>query len=162
MKYFTKENYREMPWKNGGGITNELYKDENIRLSIATVSKDGPFSIFSGIRRVLLILNGSGCILNLGNRVISLTTQSDPFYFDGETQIYCSLIGESFQDFNVMVNRNWGEAFVTRKQSGEVLCLTESMFIYNTHTEVLHMLDQGETLMIKDPSICIEIRGQLN
>ena len=100
-----------MPWKNGGGTTTELFRmpdlngeDFLLRLSVADVHQDGPFSHFPGIDRVLLILNGDGCILN---DKTFLSKETPPFYFAGEEEIFCRLRTNGFKDFNVMIKRGW-------------------------------------------------------
>jgi environmental stress-induced protein Ves len=42
-----------MPWKNGGGVTRELLAwpgggDWQVRISVAEIEADGPFSSFPG------------------------------------------------------------------------------------------------------------------
>ncbi|MEO8526020.1 MAG: HutD family protein [Caldimonas sp.] len=44
------------PWRNGGGVTRELLAwpgvgDWCVRVSIADIEADGPFSTFSGVQR---------------------------------------------------------------------------------------------------------------
>eukprot|EP01035_Chromulina_nebulosa_P052956 gene52956-72284_t len=53
-----------MPWRNGQGMTEEIVNfppesslaDFDWRLSIAHVEKDGPFSVFPGVVRTILLL----------------------------------------------------------------------------------------------------------
>jgi len=64
---------KPQPWKNGGGTTREVcafppgatLDGFDWRLSMATVAKDGPFSAFPGIDRVLIVLAGGGLDLTL-------------------------------------------------------------------------------------------------
>jgi len=71
MKIWHKQDYKTMPWKNGGGSTTELAVfpegaglDEFYwRLSMAQVSSDGAFSHFAQIDRTLAILTGQGLVL---------------------------------------------------------------------------------------------------
>ncbi|HAJ22213.1 MAG TPA: HutD-family protein, partial [Rhodospirillaceae bacterium] len=65
MKIFKAQDYKETPWKNGGGITREiaLKEDEDgflWRLSIADVRTDGPFSSFPDRHRILTVIAGVG------------------------------------------------------------------------------------------------------
>ena len=56
------------PWKNGGGTTREIaafppgagLDDFGWRLSVAEVERDGPFSVFSGVDRTIVLLDGAG------------------------------------------------------------------------------------------------------
>ena len=58
---------RTYPWRNGGGVTRELLTwpplsgdDWAVRVSVATIDKDGPFSAFPGIQRWFAVLDGAG------------------------------------------------------------------------------------------------------
>lgn len=106
-------------WKNGGGSTKQLLiwpKGANLsnfdfRISIATISSDGPFSLFQGIDRQLFILEGEGVKLHIkGNDLgqsdeIILRPNDPPFCFSGETQIESKLLDKQILDFNVMTRR---------------------------------------------------------
>jgi environmental stress-induced protein Ves len=60
-------DFKRLPWKNGKGETIELAINEDgsladfdWRISMASVTDDGPFSDFSGYQRHLLLLEGTG------------------------------------------------------------------------------------------------------
>ena len=103
-------------WKNGGGSTKQLMiwpkgaelSNFDFRISIATISSDGPFSLFHGIDRQLCILEGEGVKLHIkGNDLgqsdeIVLRPNDPPFCFSGETQIESKLLDNQVVDFNVM------------------------------------------------------------
>ena len=65
---FDREHLPCVPWKNGGGVTREIVcypagadiQSFEWRMSIAEVARDGPFSDFSGIDRVITLLSGNG------------------------------------------------------------------------------------------------------
>ncbi|MFB2777570.1 HutD family protein [Shewanella mangrovisoli] len=106
-------------WKNGGGSTKQLLiwpkgadlSNFDFRISIATISSDGPFSLFHGIDRQLCILEGEGVRLKIkGNDLgqseeIVLRPNEQPFCFNGETQIESKLLDKQILDFNVMTRR---------------------------------------------------------
>ncbi len=106
-------------WKNGGGSTKQLLiwpkgadlSNFDFRISIATISSDGPFSLFHGIGRQLCILEGEGVKLHIkGNDLgqsdeIVLRPNDPPFCFSGETQIESKLLDNQILDFNVMTRR---------------------------------------------------------
>ena len=66
---------REVPWKNGGGLTREVLASPaaaglerfDWRISTAEVRVAGPFSAFPGIERTLCVLEGK-LSLSLGGR----------------------------------------------------------------------------------------------
>jgi environmental stress-induced protein Ves len=112
-------DYRDMPWKNGGGVTRELLKLPHpsdparflARLSIASVAASGPFSVFPGVDRTLLILDGAGVALTRdGAPEVVLDRRSPPFVFPGEAGIHCRLLDGPVRDFNLMVDRALAEA----------------------------------------------------
>ncbi len=107
-----------MPWKNGGGVTTELYRIDSpnspgefiFRISMATVGQSGPFSIFPNIDRTLLLINGKGMNLQFDSQRVILDKPLTPISFYGEDSIYCELISGECTDFNIMVDRRYGKA----------------------------------------------------
>ena len=56
------------PWRNGGGVTRELLAwpdggDWRVRVSVADIDADGPFSAFPGVERWFAVLEGAGVAL---------------------------------------------------------------------------------------------------
>ena len=97
------------PWKNGGGTTRELLawptpQDWTLRLSVAQVDADGPFSRFDGITRWFAVLSGAGVRLHMSDagQTHSLDAFSSPLVFDGALGVDCTLIDGPTQDFNLM------------------------------------------------------------
>jgi uncharacterized protein len=106
MRHLTPADYTAMPWANGRGQTVELVRQDYVngkifyRLSIATVSENGPFSIFSGVNRSLTVIDGPGFDL-IGERKL----RADPLVpveFSGDCRIVAANVVQSSQDFNVM------------------------------------------------------------
>lgn len=77
------DEWRWMPWRNGGGRTAEIFVEGDAaapdwRLSLAIIEQDGPFSAWPGVDRTLVWLdggrleldvNGEGrCLDRLGQR----------------------------------------------------------------------------------------------
>jgi environmental stress-induced protein Ves len=120
VKLFGADDYRRMPWKNGGGSTLELLQDPapdgsfNWRLSIADVAAPGPFSTFAGIDRQIMLVNGNGMVLSFDQEAppVVIAKPLRPQAFKGEWNTDCRLIDGAIQDFNVMVRRSWGLAAV--------------------------------------------------
>jgi HutD len=137
LAHIRRSDWRTMPWKNGGGITHELWREGEgaegwaLRLSMAEVSLPGPFSRFPGVNRVILLLKGAGFVLRRSDGVIQKTTQvGSPFPFLGEDDWYCELVDGPVLDFNLMFDRDQGHAALWAQQSGEVfadffLCLDD-------------------------------------
>ncbi len=107
MQHLTPADYTIQPWKNGKGRTIEMWRREEngrllIRLSRATVTEDGPFSVFPGIARNLTVLSGPGFRLTgagLDLRCHPLV----PVEFPGDLSVMASETeGQQSDDFNVM------------------------------------------------------------
>lgn len=107
MQHLTPADYTIQPWKNGKGRTIEMWRREEngrllIRLSRATVTEDGPFSVFPGIARNLTVLSGPGFRLTGAG----LDLRCDPLIpveFPGDIPVMASETeGQQSDDFNVM------------------------------------------------------------
>ncbi len=108
---------RVMPWKNGGGSTLELLREPGatpddppaLRVSIADLTADGPFSAFPHVDRVILLLEGAGVRLRFADREVTLDRQGEPFAFPGEAPCDCALLRDGgpplVRDLNLMVDR---------------------------------------------------------
>ncbi|RCS25918.1 HutD family protein [Phyllobacterium salinisoli] len=108
------EDYRRMPWKNGGGETTEIavvpqgagLADFDWRVSMAKVASDGPFSHFPGIDRTLAILDGNGLELAFGNaNRVFLDADTDPLPFPADIAVDARLSNGLVTDLNVMTRR---------------------------------------------------------
>ncbi|WP_445396646.1 HutD/Ves family protein [Zobellella sp. An-6] len=108
-------DFVDMPWKNGGGTTRELYRlpaegDLELRVSMARVGQSGPFSCFPGIDRILMLVQGDGFELEMAGERRLVTEPFVPLHFNGEAAVGCRLLGGECLDFNVMTARRWGRA----------------------------------------------------
>ncbi|SEN68590.1 hypothetical protein SAMN05428959_102906 [Duganella sp. CF517] len=101
------------PWKNGGGSTTEIavspagagFDDFDWRASLATISQDGPFSIFPGIDRTLALVDGDGVLLDFGDERVVLSPSEPLIEFAGEDAVHATVTGANTTDFNVMTRR---------------------------------------------------------
>jgi uncharacterized protein len=96
------------PWRNGGGVTRELLAlpdehDWTVRISVADVKRDGPFSSFPGVQRCFAVLSGDGVRLRVDEVDHDLTPQDPPLRFDGADPVSCVLLGGATEDLNLMV-----------------------------------------------------------
>ncbi len=102
------KDVQPVPWRNGGGVTRELLAwpegaHWKVRMSVAEVAQDGPFSRFPGVERWFAVLAGAGVRLRLAGATHALTTASAPFRFDGGAATDCALVAGPTQDFNLML-----------------------------------------------------------
>ena len=109
-----------VPWKNGGGVTRELLRlpadstdDWTLRISVADIAADGPFSPFPGITRWFAVLAGAGVRLSFPDCVLDLTPHDLPLCFDGAVAPGCALLAGATRDLNVMVRSDRGTVAVS-------------------------------------------------
>ncbi|MBB2484344.1 HutD family protein [Mitsuaria sp. WAJ17] len=101
-------------WKNNGGWTRELLAwphaaDWILRLSVADIEADGPFSTFEGVDRWFAVLRGEGvCLYDY-----ELRPGDELLHFDGALGPDCTLLGGLTRDFNLMHRRGRGRMSVT-------------------------------------------------
>lgn len=101
-------------WKNGGGITRELLAwpstdDWRIRLSVADITANGPFSTFGEVQRWFAVLHGDGVCLTVEGTPTRLHTNSPAFCFSGAANTTCTLLGGHTRDFNLMLRGVTGQ-----------------------------------------------------
>lgn len=107
-----------MPWKNGGGRTRGVavyppgagMDDFLWRVSVAEIAQTGPFSLFPGIERQLVLLDGSGVVLELPEESHRLSKPFQALRFAGETPVRCAPVDGRCQALNVMTRRGGAEA----------------------------------------------------
>ena len=100
-------------WRNGGGLTRELLtwpdaNDWQIRISVADIDVDGPFSIFAGVERWFTVLQGAGVELSVGTALHRLVRGDAPLHFAGDLPAACRLLDSSTRDLNLMLRRATG------------------------------------------------------
>lgn len=111
MIHLTHADYTRQPWKNGRGVTVELWRLEQggkllVRLSRASVVEDGPFSLFPGVERSLTVLSGPGFRLT-GDGLDLRCERLAPVAFPGDIALMASeTSGQQSDDFNVMTARH--------------------------------------------------------
>lgn len=102
-----KSDFTQMPWKNGRGVTTEIFiyppgatlEKNNFlyRLSSAPVEQDGDFSLFSKKRRILTPIKGTGFKLNS-----EVYEKFEVAQFSGDDRIHCSLLKGPILDFGII------------------------------------------------------------
>jgi len=107
----------EVPWRNGGGVTRELWRrpaegEFDARLSVANVASDGPFSEFPGVDRILVLLQGDGMSLRFTDdaTTVELSAPLDHLRFAGERPVEATLRRGPTLDLNLMWRRTSGSA----------------------------------------------------
>jgi hypothetical protein len=111
------------PWRNGGGTTQVLLawptaSDWQLRVSVAQIVADGPFSAWPGVARHFAVLAGAGVELAWADRVQRLSPKTDPLAFDGADAPVCRLLGGASVDLNLMARTDAGRAHLERLVPG--------------------------------------------
>lgn len=107
------------PWRNGCGRTRELVAwpdahDWRLRVSVADIESDGPFSSFPGVHRSFAVIEGVGVELDIDGDLHRLTRNDAPFAFDGNAPASCRLIDGPTRDLNLMLRGARGAMLVCR------------------------------------------------
>ncbi len=105
--------YRHMAWKNGGGTTTELALAPVAdnpgrflwRVSIADVSRPGPFSTFDGCERLIAVVGGAGMRLTIDGSPVVVRNREPALRFSGDAAVDCALLDGPIRDFNLIVDR---------------------------------------------------------
>ena len=147
-------DYRTMPWKNGGGLTREIAKDESSdppawRISIATIDRSGPFSHFTGYDRTMVPLSGVPFELHFRDHdTIVMRELYHSVSFRGEWETECRLLAGPAEDLNVMTLRS---SLAHRVQILDVA--NEEVRLESDAIHFLYVWDgiaAGDTLWIQD------------
>ena len=160
--YYPAQHFQAKAWANG--TTTELIKyptdsdflkrDFIFRISTATVeAEESTFSDFSGLTRILMILEGSLTLIHEGRYQKDLNPY-DQDTFDGSWSTRS--IGK-VRDFNVMFNEQAkGElrAFQLQSEQTEILEISQKRIILFVHTGQYsigeQLLETGSVLDIEE------------
>lgn len=74
-----------------------------MRISVADIDADGPFSTFEGVTRWMTVVAGDGVQLRFNGHAHRLAIGDPPVCFDGADAPQCHLIGGATRDLNLMV-----------------------------------------------------------
>lgn len=109
MKRVVRSDWRTQPWKNGGGITHEVFRwcasdatanEFDLRLSVAEIDGAQPFSCFDGYVRALIPLDENALTLVIDG-VPAPMARHRCFHFAGAALV--ETVGKgTARDFNVM------------------------------------------------------------
>jgi hypothetical protein len=112
------------PWRNGGGSTRELLtwpgaEDWRLRLSVARIDRDGPFSAFPGVERWFAVLEGVGVELSWQSRTAHLHQGTPPLHFEGADPPAARLLGGATEDLNLMLRADAGTGAMQAARAGQ-------------------------------------------
>ncbi|MBS9478709.1 HutD/Ves family protein [Ancylobacter radicis] len=129
LKVLKISDYTTTPWKNGGGITQDVLllpdgaSQENfdIRISLAPIVSEGPFSSFPGVDRHITLLTPERLELVFAHETRALK-RLEPLYFDSVQQPSSRLPDGAVRVLNVMTRRGrWNAQVMPAKGDKEPL-----------------------------------------
>jgi uncharacterized protein len=149
-------------WKNGGGTTRTVavspegagFDDFVWRVSIAEVGQSGGFSVFPGVDRTILLLDGAGMVLDRSDGVSqAVTTAFESYAFRGEDVIDARLVNGPSRDFNVMVRRGRARASVRVWDRADAMPWAGEAWFFCARGE-FEVLNGGETAWLSADWAC--------
>ncbi len=136
------------PWKNGGGTARDLLMwpapaDWHLRISVAEILRDGPFSDYAGFDRWFAVLAGAGVALQLGSKRREQRLGAPPLRFDGALAPMCWLLdGQPSSDLNLLVRRDAGRGSMALAHAGHDWTSPIAWrALFTTHALELHVDD---------------------
>ncbi|GGF75419.1 HutD/Ves family protein [Mameliella alba] len=112
----TPDDFKTTAWKNGGGVTHEILRDEGEpwrwRISIAEVSTDGPFSAFEGQTRILTVIEGGGLDLHAPGGGVLRARPFRPLTFSGDAPVDSHMVNGPVRNLNLIYDPRYVKASV--------------------------------------------------
>lgn len=169
-RILTKSDFKDMPWKNGRGMTTEFYRRNDrgemvFRISSATLSESGPFSDFTGYDRTLVNLGPGPMHVSFHDSNELFLELNSVGHFDGGIAANCH-IEAATRDLNVFCRRGqyFASTFIRTLTKPEFLPLTptDNLFIFvAAGSLVVHDLARQEYLAHENEAILRESRDGL-
>ncbi|GLY33495.1 HutD family protein [Kineosporia sp. NBRC 101731] len=95
-----------VPWRNRAGLTRELWNEGPVRISLADLTADAPFSELPGIDRLFVLLSGS---ITLDGQALEPGGQ---MRFGGERPV-TAVVHRPGRALNLMIHRGHGSGDIT-------------------------------------------------
>ncbi len=165
-----------VPWKNGGGTTAEVaafpegsgFETFGWRISMADVASDGPFSVFPGIDRTLIVVEGDGIELDVEGIAYPLDRNAPKLSFSGDDITTGRLLSGPIRDLNVMTRRGRFRHRTRFVESGAALLSEDTTVAFVvaldgsfdvTLDSTIHSLQALDTLMLEATQDLIALSG---
>jgi uncharacterized protein len=156
---------RAAPWSNGGGVTREVaahppgagWDTFAWRVSLADVTRDGPYSPLPGARRILTVVDGAGLELTVDGTPHHLPGRYRPFAFPGGADTDCRLLSGPVVNLNVMLRDGRAAATVetVRRSRTVATCRPPDHDAGGQHAVMVVALE-GRTELRTDPAATLE------
>jgi environmental stress-induced protein Ves len=163
-----KSSFKEISWKNGGGVTHEAMRvaaggDSFLwRVSVAHIESSGPFSDFAGYRRHMVLLRGLGLTLKFddGEQCV-LRRVGDSVEFDGAGPTHCELLHGPCVDLNFIVSKSLraDARIVPLDQSPTALASPQTALIFSVEAPLLLDGGAGEPVRLEPWDLAVFSQG---
>lgn len=172
-QHLTPADYQAVPWKNGKGTTLELASEQSAqvaksadfrwRISIADMVESAEFSSFTGVGRILTVIEGHGLRLEGESFEKPLSCMPyKPVAFTGSVSCFGRLLDGSVKNFNVMVDETSAHAAVAvREVPARIRVRGDIDFFYVPPTQddlcftvgdAIKRVASGESLLVQEPA----------
>jgi environmental stress-induced protein Ves len=159
MKVIPFNLFIEMPWKNGQGISYEIFKhiinpcNDNkwdLRLSMAKITGKSSFSTFIKCERFLTIVRGNGIYFN-GQKL----ERGVVIKFSGEDTVESEPLSsnEEIMDFGIIFNPELYEVEMKFGKLNHYMCTSEKAFICFLNTLEIIELDKDEKIHFSNQDV---------
>jgi environmental stress-induced protein Ves len=168
-RHIPQSEFIEGQWRNGQGVSWEIasYKktgaaDFSWRFAKARINNDVPFSIYPGMDRIFMMIEGQGMNLVFeGGKVLHVHEKFVPHEFSCDVPLFCKLLDGPSLDLNLFAARG---AF---RAECEVISLVGSKDLSVAETDVVffalegacelngvHLL-QGDAVIVQNESVVV-------
>lgn len=173
IKFIPQSRLVEGLWRNGQGVSWEIasFKEEGAidfswRFAKARIDNSVPFSIYSGMDRIFMMIEGDGMDLEFeGGEILQVHEKFVPHEFSCDVPLVCKLKGGPSLDLNLFTARGkW------RAECDVVVIDGELEFNFQNHITIIYVLEgnctvashslaEGDTVIIEGKS-SIECSGK--
>ena len=169
LKVIRRSSFTALPWKNGGGITHEAWREPATgdafvwRVSVAHIESSGPFSDFAGYNRKMVLLRGLGLTLRFANgeqRVLQKIGESAEF--DGAVAAHCDLFNGPRVDLNFIFSKSVRAHARVEHVDQELLVRPtplETALIFSIADPLLLECDAGEAVRLEPWDLAVLSQG---
>ena len=175
MPILNASNRRRVPWKNGNGMTLEIATDAGTvggdwswRISIADVPQRSTFSMYPGVDRFMMRLDGTHLDIVRGEHTFAVPDTGTALTFAGEEEVVGIPTGTGVRDVNLMVRRDRWRGALHILRDGCMRADAPKVLVHAAHGDLeihvhgepdLKSLREEQTLMCYG---CVEITNTLD
>ena len=175
MPILNASNRRRVPWKNGGGMTLEIATDAGTvggewswRISIADVPERSTFSVYPGVDRFMMRLEGQHLVIVRGETTDIVPDTGAALAFAGEEEVVGIPTGPGVRDVNLMMRRDhWrGTLHIVRDSCMRVDA--PKVLVYAAHGDLdIHVHGEPDLKSLREEQTllcygCVEIQNTVD